>query len=62
MDLLAKRRCHEPIKIRKMPSMKPDMLCLFKNGRQAPCCAYDILLYENMMRVSWLCLLNLYHE
>lgn len=30
------------------------MLFLFKNGRQASCCAYDILLYENMMRVSYL--------
>jgi hypothetical protein len=42
-------------KMKKSLSMGWDMgmLWLFKNGRQAPCCAYDILLYENMMRVSY---------
>lgn len=40
-------KCQETIKIKgEIPQWH------FKNGRQTSRCAYDILLYENMMRVS----------
>lgn len=46
------KRCHKTIKIKAIQWNETWAWCFcLKTVGRAPCCAYDILLYENMMRV-----------